>query len=66
MFVRFALDAPDARQVVNLALLMVEMMELIQTARQNGLKKVIPKTNGRGKPLFLLFIHKFIKFYFNI
>ena len=66
MFVRFVQDAPDARQVVNLAVLMVEMMELIQTAHQNGLRKVIPKTNGRGKPLFLLFFHKFITFLFNI
>lgn len=67
MFVRFVQDAPDARQVAILAVLMVEMMELIQTAHQNGLRKVIPKTNGRGKPLsFLLFFHKFITLYFNI
>lgn len=46
MFVRFALDAPDARHVVNLAVLEVEMMEIIQTAHQNGLREVIPKTNG--------------------
>lgn len=55
MFVRFALDAPDARQVVNLAVLEVEMMEIIQTAHQNGLRKVTPKTNGRGKPLSLFY-----------
>ena len=48
------LAAPNARQVANLAVLMVEMMELIQTAHQNGLRKVTPKTNGRGKPLFFI------------